>query len=439
MIGDLLGASRSLFFVYHRAGAGLDIENGGFVNVRNAKVAENNSPLPQDRVSFRYNYFHNALTVGGVGSGSTPGLPFPVGIDQTGQFIFFTPQQGVLANRSFNVDTFTFGLEKTWWDGLFSTEVRVPFSRTLGSNQNLSAGNVTGIDPQGFLAITSTPENTLGQEDTEFGDITLIFKALLHRSSRLVVSGGLGLTFPTADDTSVQVRDFFGFVASDATGTRIRTFDIENKTYEIAPYLAALYTPSDRFFVQGFSQISVPAGRNRVIFTERTENDFLEMDDGTLLGPGLPPFRATSSIDEQTLMHLDLGVGYWLVRDPDARWITGIIPTLELHYTTTLEDANLVALPGDELVQQTRPLGPDPIRVDGFRDEPVSVVGNRSNRVDILNLTVGTTVEVANRATIATGFAFPLRRESDRTFDWEFQLQFNYYFGGPRTRPAPNF
>jgi hypothetical protein len=69
--------------------------------------------------------------------------------------------------------------------------------------------------------------------------------------------------------------------------------------------------------------------------------------------------------------------------------------------------------------------------------DPAPTVGNLNNRVDILDLTVGNTVVIGNRATVATGFVFPLKRQSDRTFDWEFQLQLNYYFGCARNRPAP--
>jgi len=51
-------------------------------------------------------------------------------------------------------------------------------------------------------------------------------------------------------------------------------------------------------------------------------------------------------------------------------------------------------------------------------------------------------VELRNRTTLAAGFAFPLRGSDDRTFEWEFLLQLNYYFGAsasPDRRPAPNF
>ncbi|MCI0743324.1 MAG: hypothetical protein L0Y72_30215, partial [Gemmataceae bacterium] len=69
--------------------------------------------------------------------------------------------------------------------------------------------------------------------------------------------------------------------------------------------------------------------------------------------------------------------------------------------------------------------------------EPSPQVGNFRNRMDLLDLTVGTTFEIANRSTLAVGVAVPLRGGDNRTYDWEFQAMFNYYFGGPRIAP-PN-
>jgi hypothetical protein len=42
---------------------------------------------------------------------------------------------------------------------------------------------------------------------------------------------------------------------------------------------------------------------------------------------------------------------------------------------------------------------------------------------------------------LATGFTLPMRGADNRTFDWEFQLQLNYYFGlGARPQvEAPTF
>ncbi len=60
------------------------------------------------------------------------------------------------------------------------------------------------------------------------------------------------------------------------------------------------------------------------------------------------------------------------------------------------------------------------------------VVGSGPSRVDIVDLTVGTTFLIGNRTTLATAFTVPLTSGYNRTFDWEAQVQLNFYFGGPR-------
>ena len=71
--------------------------------------------------------------------------------------------------------------------------------------------------------------------------------------------------------------------------------------------------------------------------------------------------------------------------------------------------------------------------------EPHPQVGNLRNRVDILDMTVGATFEFGKKATVAAGVAFPLLQGDNRTFDYEFLLEVNYYFGPGRRSPAPQF
>jgi hypothetical protein len=455
MIGNLLGAGRSVSFFINRTQGAFFVNNLGATNIVNPKVADNNSPLPQDRLSFRYNYFSDALSVTGV-SGAAPVLDPSLG---PGTFRQLT------TTRSYDVHQFTFGFEKTLLDGLLSAEVRIPFSRTLSSNLNLSAGTVTGLGPfvnengiafgldaQGQLVpvsegnvvtplsslqVVQTPSETLGRSGNEFGNVSLIFKGLLHQSRALAVSAGLGVGIPTADDTQVRVTDFLGDVNSNNLEVqRVRDFHIENNTWSLSPFLAVLATPSDRFFAQGFWQFDLPLNSSRFTYTETVPivlNTAREPFVADRPGVVTPPILATGRLDEQYLMQLDVGLGYWLLRDPDRRGLTGLAPTLELHYTTTLNNADLVVLPRDP----SKVIIPGP---DLGEPQPATI-GNRRNRVDILDMTVGVTSLIGERATLATAVAFPLKGADNRTYDWEFQLQFNYYFGGPvgRSRGAPAF
>ena len=131
MIGDLLGAGRSVSFFYQRTMGSVFINGTGATNISNPKVAENNSPLPEDRIYFRYNYFKDALSVVGD-TGETVFDP-TLGLSRTSAPRF----RGITASKSYDVNAFTFGGEKTFFNGRFSIEARVPFSHTLSSDLDL--------------------------------------------------------------------------------------------------------------------------------------------------------------------------------------------------------------------------------------------------------------------------------------------------------------
>jgi hypothetical protein len=103
---------------------------------------------------------------------------------------------------------------------------------------------------------------------------------------------------------------------------------------------------------------------------------------------------------------------------------------LEVHYTTTLDNADIQTLPLDNTILT---------RVGG--QSPAPTIGNLRNRVDIVDMTAGVSALIADRLLVTTGVSFPLTQGDNRTFDWEAHLQLNYYFGGPRYREnfAPGF
>src|SRR4029077_20775986 len=127
---------------------------------------------------------------------------------------------------------------------------------------------------------------------------------------------------------------------------------------------------------------------------------------GALPPAQLPlPFRVTDHIREQTLLHLDFGTGYWIRRDPGAKCVTGIAPTVELHWTSTLDNAQVVNLPGAANLLALKQVNGQPVFINGvpqLGQEIGPQVGSDRNRVDILDLTLGATFEIANRATLAT-------------------------------------
>jgi hypothetical protein len=469
MYGDLLRANRSVVFPVSRVTGREFLFSAGATNVVNSNVADNNNAIPADRFGFRYNYFHNAGTVQGLN-------PVPGKFDP----VFF----GIIdtsVGRTFNTDTYTFDLEKTFFNGLASVQVRLPIVHSLSSDLNLNYGTVTGLTPgldfngnQLFydpanpfilskenvpgaaaaaglqplqvLNVQRTPEQTFGHQSTEFGDMDLIFKGLLYQDRGFAVAGGVSVHIPTARDTNITVVDYTGpLILNNAEEQRIRQFHIANQTWALTPFLAAQVTPTDRLFAQGFASFEIPLNSSRIDFTETfgilrpglTPLSFQQgAANGTLaVPPGalVPPFAFRDHINEQALMHLDFGMGYWLYRNCESSFLTGVAPMIELHYTTTLNNAQIRTLPADySFFAAKLPSG-------GFDPNIVNAVGafapqvgNQANRVDLLDLTVGTTVEIARQAQVGVAASFPLHGGDNRTFDWELEVQVNFLLGGPR-------
>ena len=99
---------------------------------RRVKIAEDDNALPQDRVFFLYNHFENALDMHAFPSSS----------------------RSSLAERSFSVDRYTLGVEKTLLDRCWSVELRMPLAgETDFSTPLLSPGFGVSGGSTGNLAV----------------------------------------------------------------------------------------------------------------------------------------------------------------------------------------------------------------------------------------------------------------------------------------------
>ena len=448
MMGDLLRAYRGITFSYLQAGDFSVANTSGAVNFRNSKVADNNSAIPRDRVSFRYNYFKEALQVDGLDFSPALGPR----ISQTSQtnpaLPNFTPvrqfNQVQPASKSYNVHLYTFALEKAFLDNLASVEVRVPFARTIDSDLNLVSGQLISDIPNVVPLVQPTPGGTLGDADTELQDMNVILKAVLLRDPyrQWLVAGGMGLSIPTGEDLNARVVDFSNDIPGDpgdltpgnpkpiitrgvgqqfAFDQRTRTFEIENSIWGVSPFLAGVFLPTERTFVNGFFQVEVPV--NSADWSFREQDIDLEVQANPSLAPTALQFDRTlnGTIDDQILMHIDVGGGCWLYRNPcTKKGISGLAALLELHYTTTLDDADIVVVPETPIrtvAAGTTTIGPlAPPRL-----------GNVANRIDILNLTMGSHVLLGDHIAISTAYVAPLRDDFDRTFDGELNVQLNLY------------
>jgi len=347
-------------------------------------ISENNSPLPTDRVFFSYRHFRNA-----------------------------TPARFFQYEKDFDVNRFTVGGEKTFGQGIFSVEVRVPMEGRMSSNM-LSRDRSLYAGPT---------EPFAGGQAAEFGNIAGVFKTLLHESPTWAVSGGLGVTLPTAQDVVYEVDllsqvTYNGFPAFFSERDVLLDFEIKNETTYLSPFLAWLWQPNSRFFHQGFWQIEVGVNPSNLKAGGGGFNNFFEITppyNFIATADSYVQFPGRARVNAQTLMRLNLGFGYVISENPCADWVQRLTGLFEAHYTTTLNDAEI-----EELLFVDELWAPGPTFVGTFTT-PIPV-GNFANRTDIINLVAGVSANMGNWV-VTNGVAMPIRGGSDRGYDFEYNLQ----------------
>ena len=272
------------------------------------------------------------------------------------------------------VNRVTPGFEKTFFDQWASVEVRLPFTTQLSNSADL-----TGMT------------NTSG---AQFGNVTGYFKGLLYADPSLTISSGLGVQLPTASDTDIS-----------ANGGEI--FKIANNSVHLLPFLAATYTPGSRYYAQGALQFDFDANGNTVYGAP-----YVWSGNGLGVVPGA--LQQLGVAQDQTFLYASLATGYWIYRvtNPYERGLTGIAPTAELHYNTSLQRSDTVA------------------DVYGNRLDPLGQIAS-------LNGVVGVNAVFGNNKYFTVGYSAPLGR-ADAQFNGELRVMFNYYFGGSRVNPRFN-
>lgn len=174
------------------------------------KVAENESPMPIDRVFFTYNYFGSLRGPTNITPPTqTTSTTNAFGVTTTTTVVTDVPTPKVTSN----VHREIFGFEKTFLDGFASIEVRLPLIQQLSS---LDSFNARGV-----------------------GDLTILGKYafLLNRDVGDVLSAGLAVTVPT--------------------GRSIVTFDGNVHSTLLQPWFGYIWNV-DRFFIQAFHSIVIP-------------------------------------------------------------------------------------------------------------------------------------------------------------------------------------
>lgn len=390
--GVALGTLASIPYMIGDTGSGTCIGYTGLVSASlshptlacgRLNISEANSPIPTDRFYYSYRHFHNAGQVSAY------------------QF-----------SESLDVDTHTLAWENTFWDRTGSLEVRVPIKHRLRSDV------ISAIAPDfGIVDPLVAPGD--GRR-TELGNVSLLFKMLLVQRANYAVSGGVGVTLPTAQDVNYQLvvqgevayPDFPGLTADQDFAFQSV---FANETVYIAPYIAWIATPEQsRWFHQGFLQFEAAANPSRV--TVNGDGSTLFSLNGVPVGfyDYFTPTPVRAELHAQPLMRLNVGTGYVLAERTGRPRIAQLASLFELHYTTTLADANLSDVPLTTLTNV------------GATLQDIQI-GSLNNRVDILNAAVGLSGRWGAWI-LTTGAVAPLRREPDRGFDFEYNTQLQRVF-----------
>jgi hypothetical protein len=216
------------------------------------------------------------------------------------------------------------------------------------------------------------------------GNLTVVLKSLLSMTDSTAVGAGMAIETPTGSDTVARLGT-----------TNIR---FQNEAAHLLPYIGFVWAPgdprwgwNDGLFLSGFAQVDLNTAGNTV----------------AALGPGGLPATTFGQLNDQNLGFLDIAAGYWLFRDPYAPRLTGLAAITELHYTTTLQDAD---------------------RLTGAVNGGAFTINATDNRFDVLNGTVGAQFLLFDASSLRVAGVFPLGNEDRRLFDSEVQVQFNRRF-----------
>lgn len=319
---------------------------------RRVKVGENNKALTDDRVYFLYNHFHNALR---AQSNVPPFANFP------GQI------------KRVHVDRYTFGFEKSFLDGLFSVEFRLPVSGTFRFDDE------SVIDPMNFAI--------MNVQGGKAGNLAVLLKGQLLSTDSSAVSFGCGIDLPTGSDVRANASFFMQPMAMVPPEVDELSLVIHNEALHLLPFLAVSHAPSDNLFFHLFVQADVAASSNPV------EAMFMRVGG---MGPQYVTNATIGEYTEQNLLHVDLAAGHWLFRGRDAGVIRGLAGLVEVHYTTAIQDSDLVK---------------------AFFPPFTSVkLTNGLNRVDVANLTAGVQLSLAGDSTIRVAGVVPVEKAVDNHF-----------------------
>ena len=287
--------------------------------------AENGAVLPRDRVFFDYRHFD------AVGSVELINLNGPD--PQNGHPNAYYSQQ---AYHSLAVDRYCLGFEKTFGEGLWSVEFRLPFQGQARASQ------------------TFHPNQSL-QEGVALGNMGLALKRYLVKGERWNMTGGLGMQLPTAPGTDLTYETRVSLVWNNVTANLHEILNVKqnNETVWLSPFVGVSYNGPRRFFAQGIFQLCAPLNTSTASLTTSVPDGTIDLFGTPLFDFNQNPLHETTNIAMafETFFRANVAVGYWLYQNPTGR-INALAAVLEINDTNTLGSryaANVVNL-GPQLV-----------------------------------------------------------------------------------------
>jgi hypothetical protein len=259
----------------------------------------------------------------------------------------------LFTGRSASLNRYVLGFEKTFFQKQCSIDIRLPLAEKYRYGDSAFAAQGGNV-----------------------GDFTMIFKALLLATDTCAVAAGLGVGTPTGENADGRIFD-----------TR---FSLKNQAIHLSPFVGGLWVPNNQFFVQGFLEVDTPSQGNRFDI------------ENTLTGD----FESAGYLNEQTLFKVDVAGGWWIYRSWGERGPCGLAAIAEFHYTTTVQDADVL----------TFPLGNGTVRF-----------GDLLNRRDVSNVAVGLHTLLRGKITLRVAAVFPVENRLDNPFDAEVNVSLNCY------------
>jgi hypothetical protein len=123
---------------------------------------------------------------------------------------------------------------------------------------------------------------------------------------------------------------------------------------------------------------------------------------GIFANNGQRAFTPAGRYSEPTLMYIDLSLGHWARRsESPRRLLTGLAYVAELHVNQGLNSSSTASVGG------------------------VSIV---TPRISVIDLTVGTHLELRQNTTLTAAYCTPLTSGPDRQFDAQFRCFLNRRF-----------